>query len=279
LITAFNTATSETLTRNGLGRFTITLGAAGTFDFSQQTDAIWQTLGFLGTTDVAGTVALADERRYNNGEWILADAGFPQTIEFAALIGNSEEVFSCTNAVIKLQGNNVLNWDNPPVNLDMEVSSEGAFVAIQDTTIACRYWRIFIDDPKNPNIAVSVAFMSSSVVTVNTNFATGFSRNRIDQSDVVYSEGGQLYVNRKPRLLKLSSCQVQFLKADELKEVEQLFYDLGVGRPFFICIDPTTSVSQSLTQMTHYVEVEGDTTFQHVINSYYNLSFSLREVL
>ena len=95
----------------------------------------------------------------------------------------------------------------------------------------------------------------------------------------MFSEAGQLYVDRRPKVLSLSSLSVQFLKESELVEIEQLFYDLGTDVPFFLCIDPTTAVSTSMSQMTHYVAVTSSFSLQHVLNSYYNLSFSLREVL
>jgi len=279
LITAFNAATSQTLSRNGAGKFVITLGGAGTFNFGTSTNAIWTALGFLSVADVAGTVATADERRYSTSEWIKVDLGFPQIANFAALIPPSNTAASFPTATISLQGNNTDTWAAPAVDLPMEVSSNGAFVAPDVTTSPCRYWRIKIVDVKNSALTAAVAYMGDSVINTNTNVATEFSRVRQDTSQRLSSEGGQLYIQRGPRVMTLSNMNVYFLKAQELTDMEQLVYDLGTGRPFFICIDPEQGVSSSLSQMTHYVEVEGDVTFSHVLASYYNLSFALREVL
>lgn len=280
LITAFNTATSQTLTRNDLGRFIITLGSSGTVNFSNDTNAIWETLGFLRVSDETATIFTADERRYNNGEWIKVDNGFPQVCDFAALLGPTNEAFSCPTAEIRLQGNNVDYWESPAADYAMEVSSVGAFYApALDTMPTCRYWRILVKDYKNSNIALSVAYMGTATIPLNTNFSIGFSRNRIDQSLRLYSEGGQLYVDRRPKLLTITSAQILFLKDQDLEDIEQLVFDLGTGTPFFIVIDPQIQVSRSLEKMTHYVELDGDVTFTHVLNSYYNLSFQMREVL
>lgn len=279
LITAFNTATSTTLSRNSLGRFVITLGGAGTLNLATTTDSIWSTLGFLGTSDLSGTAFTADERRYNTSEWIKVDLGIPQVAQFSCLIPPSETVFSSPTAAIYLQGDNVDDWTSPAVNLPMEVSSVGAFVAPDITTQPCRYWRIQIVDVKNSSISAAVAYIGDAVISSNTNVATGFTRTRTDQSQRLYSEGGQLYVNRKPRLLTISGSGVQFLKGQDLIDMEQLIFDLGTGRPFFLCLDPTKAVSTSLGQMTHYVEVDGEASLSHVLNSYYNLSLNFREVL
>lgn len=95
----------------------------------------------------------------------------------------------------------------------------------------------------------------------------------------LFSEGGQLYTDRKPRVLTITGASVQYLKDTELKDMEQLAYDLGTGRPFFLCMDPLKQVSTTLDQMTNYVEVDAEVQFNHVLNSYYNFSFTLREVL
>ena len=280
LITHFNSVTSQTLSRNSNGKFIITLGSSGTVNFSNQTNAVWSTLGFLVSTDATGTVFTADDRRYNNGEWIKTDTQIPQSVTFACLIPKNEQIFSLASAQsIKLQGNNVDIWDSPQVEVDMEVSSAGAFACPSDTLDPCRYWRIYIDDKTNSSIEVSVAYIGSSVVTENTNMAIGFSRKLVDPSQKVYSESGQLYVDRKPRYTMIESVNVMYLKDDDLEAMENLYYDLGQGRPFFIVIDPQTEVSRSIDHMTYYVQVDGDPVFQHVISGYHNLSFTLREVI
>ena len=171
LITAFNTATGQTLSRNSLGRFVITLGSSGTVNFTSNTSAIWDTLGFFRVADETGTIFTADERRYNNGEWIKVDLGFPQSLDFSSIIAPSGEIFSASTAEIRLQGNNVDEWTSPQVNELMEVSGAGAFIAPQTTLTTCRYWRIRIKDYKNPSISVAVAYMGTGFITINTNLS------------------------------------------------------------------------------------------------------------
>ena len=279
LITAFNTATGATLSRNSLGRFVITLGGSGTLNLGTTTNAIWDLLGFLETADITRTVFTADEARYSSGEWIKVDMGITQSCQFAALIMPSNTVFSAPNAVIKLQGNNLDLWDAPPVEIIMNMSAQGAFTGPPSATQACRFWRIFIKDRTNNALSFGVAYIGDATIFANTNIATGLTRSYEDSSEKLYAESGALFTDRRPKSLSLSSMNVQFLKGDELVEIEQLMYDLGDNLPFFLILDPTLVVSTNASEMTHYVTVSGGFTLSHVLNSYYNLSFQLKEYL
>lgn len=290
LITAFNAAVDDplapvpvvipaTLSKVANGFKITSTSGSKTFKLGNQTDSVWSTLGFLTTADKIGTSIEADEMRHNNGAWIKVDLGMPQNLDFAALLPPANEAFSCSAASIKMQGNNIDYWlDDFPVNLDFEVSDQGAFFA-GDPSQPCRYWRIFIDDPTNDAIEIAVAWMGSAVICSNTNIATGFTRSREDTSVKLVSENGTFYIDRRPKVLTLSSISVQLLRAEELLEMEQLFYDLGIEKPFFLCIDPKKQVSSNLAQMTHYVAATNALQLQHVLRDYYNLSIELREVL
>lgn len=281
LITAFNTATSGSGANMSIGdgeRFSISFSTSKTLKISNQTNAAWYMLGFLGTSDRTGTGISADERRYNTGIYFKVDLGLPQLVDFAALLGLAGEVFKCNTAQIKMQGNNIDQWTDMPVNLDFEVSGEGAFFS-ETPSQPCRFWRIFINDVKNENAEIAVAFMGSAVICSNTNIATGFTRSREDTSIKLISENGTFYIDRRPKVLSISSMSVQFLKDDELMEMEQLFYDLGIEQPFFLCMDPKKQVSTKLSQMTHYLSVTSPLQLQHVLRGYYNLSIELREVV
>jgi hypothetical protein len=268
-----------TLSQGSGDRIIISFLADKTLNISNQTDAIWFTLGFLGTTNRTGSILSADERRYNTGAWIKVDLGMPQDVDFAALLAPAGETFACDTATIRLQGNNLDLWqDDMPVDQEFEVSGDGAFFS-GTVEQPCRFWRIFIDDRTNNAIQAAVGFMGSSVIPVNTNIATGFSRSREDTSIKLVSENGTFYIDRRPKVLSLSSISVQLLKDDELMELEQLFYDLGIEKPFFLSIDPKKQVSQKLSQMTHYVAVTSPLQLQHVLRGYYNLSIELREVV
>lgn len=249
-----------------------------TLNISNQANSIWNILGYYGTSDRSGPIVYADEQRHSTGEWFKIDLGLPQIADFSAILPEANSVFKMRTSRIRLQGNNLDIWENPPVDLDYEVNDFGAFIAPNNAQ-PCRFWRIFIDDKKNPNVEAAVMYLGSAVIPTNTNISTGFTRIREDLSVKLVSESGAVYVDRRPKQLALSSVQIMYLKDDELEEMEQLFYDLGVEKPFFLCIDPRNNVSSKLSQMTHYVSVTSPLQLQHVLRGYYNLAVELREVI
>lgn len=259
-------------------RFALNLGTSKTLKLSNQTDAAWEMLGYMGIGDRTGTFISADERRYRTEVIIKVDLGLPQLVDFGAMLAPAGEVFKCNTATIKMQGNNIDQWDAMPVDLEFEVSGEGAFFS-ETPSQPCRFWRIVIEDLTNDAIEIAQIFIGSAVICSNTNIATGFTRQREDTSIKLVSENGTFYIDRRPKVLSLSNMSVQFLKDDELIEMEQLFYDLGIEKPFFLCIDPKKQVSSMLSQMTHYVAVTSPLQLQHVLRGYYNLSVELREVV
>lgn len=279
LITHFNTVTGQTLSRDAYGKFSITLGASGSLNLSSTSNAAWSMLGFLSSSDLNGTVFQADEARYHTAEWLRVDMGLPQLPTFAAIIPQANTVFSGRIATITLEGNNINEWSSPPVSVAMEVSDAGAFVAIDSTTQPCRFWRLKIVDKTNANLSGAVAYIGDSVALSDTNISVGFNRMREDQSVRLYSESGALYIDKRPKVMSLSGVSIQYLKDTELKDFEQLFYDIGIGSPFFLVVDPKKGVSSQLCDMTHYVYALNPPQFSHVLRGYYNLSVELREAL
>lgn len=282
LASAFATASaglSLTLTRDSAGICRINKASSFTLNLSQTTNAMWGTLGFLSTSDIAAPVIPANEARYSTGEWLKADMFLGQSVDFACLIPINGEAFSLLpNGAVYLQGNNLDVWDNPQVNERMEVDYLGAFIAPEGLA-ACRYWRIYINDPSNNSIKVAQAYIGSAYIPENTNIATGFSRSSRDLSIRSFSENGTMYVDRRPKALSINSLQMQYMRLTDRSDFEQLMYDLGQENAFFLVLDPSESISERLSDMSYYVSLEGDSVFTHVILDYFNASFNLREVI
>lgn len=280
LITAFGTASgglSLTLARNS-GIFQIS-GASFTLNLSTTTNAIWDTLGFLSAVDITGPLLYANEARYSNVEWLKVDVGLPQSPDFSCLIPKNGQAFTLTpSGEVYLEGNNVDLWDAPEVSERMEVDYAGAFLAPADLS-PCRYWRIAIYDKSNSDIQAAQAYIGSAVIPTATNIATGFSRASKDLSNRMYSESGAMFVDRRPKIKDFGGMGVQLATGADLRNIEQLLYDVGTENPFFLCLDPELGVSERLSEMTHYVTLESDSVMSHELRDYYNISFSLREVI
>jgi len=285
--TALNVAsTSWICTYDSSSTFKFTIErSAGTADLrkSQTTNSAWDMLGFSGNTDLSGSPFVADEQRNHTSEWVQCDLGVPQQATFVGLISGIDEIFTLSEtATVKIKANNIDFWTSPPVDITIDVEDAGCLKFIDViNTASYRYWRVEFVDRLNyrgpEGIKIAYVYVGDHVTMTNTNIARGFSKQLIDPSNVLESENGALFFETRPRYLSISSAQIQLLNGAELREIEQTFYDLGVREPFFISIDPSMAVSDSLGELTRFMVMTAAPTFDHIIRDYYNIQFEMRE--
>ncbi len=285
--TQLNASSSNwTCTYDNVSTFKFTIDrSAGTevLRKSQTTDAVWSTLGYTGNTDISTAPFIADEQRNHTSEWVKCDVGVPQQATFASIISGIDTIFTLSEtATVKLQANNIDYWFNPPVDITIPVTSLGVFQFLDDANEdAYRFWRFEIIDQLNylgpEGLELAYIYIGDHVTMTATNIARGFSQSLIDPSVQLQSENGALFYEIKPRYLTLSNCTIQLLSGAEQRELQQLFYDLGVRTPFFISIDPDTEVSLNLEELTKFVVMTRAPVFEHVFRNYYNINFEMRE--
>lgn len=250
---------------------------------SSTTDAAWDMLGFTGTTDLTTSPFVAMEQRNHTEEWLQCDVGVPQNATFGALIGPIGEVLNLSNtANLRLQANNIDYWIDPPVDIAMSLDSQGSFQFLDDTvTDSYRYWRIYIKDRLNyrgpQGIKIAHAYIGSDVTLTGSNIGPGFGKTLVDPSLVQYSESGAAFYEVRTKYLSIPNMSIQLLSGSEQRELEQLFYDLGVQTPFYVSLDPKLEVSNSLQELTRYVLMQRPVNLQHIIRDYYSFSMEMRE--
>lgn len=283
--TQLNLASSNwTVTYNvPTGKFTIAHTGSATLRITQTTSAVWDTIGFTGTTDLTGTSFLADAQRNHTSEWIQCDLGVPQLATFSALLSGIDEIFTLSEtATVKLRANNIDYWVSPPVDIVIPVTDLGCFYFFDDLVIdSYRFWRIEIIDRGNYNgpegIEIAYGYIGDHTTITTSNIASGFRQELTDPSVGMQSERGALFVEIKPRYLTIASCNIQLLSDDEQREMQQLFYDLGVRNPFLVSIDPSTEISEKLEELTRFVIMTNSPSLDHIFRSYYNINFQMRE--
>lgn len=285
--TQLNASSSNwTVTYNSSTTFKFTIArSSGTAVLrkSQTSNAAWDMLGFSGNSDISGSPFVADEQRNHTSEWVQCDLGVPQQATFAAMISEIDNVFTLSEtATVKLRANNIDYWQSPPVDITIPVTDLGVFQFIDDTnTASYRFWRIEFIDRLNylgpEGIKVAYVYIGDHTSMTMTNIAVGFEKELVDPTVSLQSEVGALFFEIKPRYLKISGNEIQLIQGTERKELEQLFYDLGVREPFFVSIDPGLAVTTELEDLTRFMIMESNPTFQHVIRNYYNVRFSMRE--
>lgn len=285
--TQLNASSSNwTCTYNNTTTFKFTIDrSSGTevLRLSQTTNAAWDTLGFTGVSDTSSAPFVADEQRNHTSEWLQCDLGVPQLATFAAIISGIDELFTLSQtATVKLRANNIDLWTSPPVDITIPVGDASVMRMLEDDNEATyRYWRFEIIDKYNPNgpegFEFAYVYIGDYTTITLSNIAQGFTKELVDPSVQLQSENGALFFETRPRYLGISGCQIQLLSGSERKEIEQLFYELGVRDPFFVSIDPGVEVTEDLEELTRFVVMTSPPTLENIFRNYYNINFEMRE--
>ena len=249
---------------------------------SVTTDAVWDTLGYNSATDVSGSPFVADEQRNHTSEWVQCDLGIPQLATFGGILSGIDKVFTLSNsATVKVRANNIDYWIAPPVDITITPGNTSAMSFLDANTNTYRFWRFEIMDRQNyrgpEGLEFAFIYLGDHTTITNTNWATGFSKELTDPSNVLQSESGALFFEKRPRYLTLNNCSIQLINAQEREDIEQLFYDIGTREPMFVSIDPDVSVSLALEELTRFMVMTQPPTLDHVLRDYYNISFQMRE--
>lgn len=265
-------------------KFRFAHASGHTLKFSNQTDAAWSILGFTATVDeVISTEREADEQRNHTSERVTFDLGYNQDITFFGLISPLDRLFPISStATIKLYGNNLNQWDSPPLTIDLERTDGGIFKFTDDITTGYRFWRFEYLDQKNPlgpdGIQIGYIYLGD-YTTLERNYSSGFTKEFIDPSIVQESESGALYFDKKTKYATFKSLSIELINKDQRDTLEQLFFNLGKTTPFFVSLDPTQCISNDLYDLTKYVVFSEEPQFRHVVRDLTSMSFALREVL
>lgn len=254
-----------------------------TLRLSQSFFAVWDTLGFIGTTDQ--NAAAADEQRNHTYESVTFDLGIAKRCRAAIVIAPSGTSFPfSTTAEITIQANSVNDWSNPPLEETLTHDRRGAAVFLDfldDTTY--RYWRITFTDRTNTDgpesMLVSNIYLGDYVSLEANNVDTGFKRKLVDPSEKSYSDSGVMYARTKTKYWTFGGLEMRYLTDDDRDEIETMVEELGTTTPFFIAIDPLANISTAVTEHTKYVVFDGEPDLDHILYNMYSFSFSVREVL
>lgn len=269
-------------------KFSIANTGSKTLTISNDTNAIWDDIGFTGSLDQTGTSFTADEQRNHTSETLLFDLGYAAEIRFFGAISKLDEVFSIsTNATIKIQANNLNQWTSPPLDISLTRYDSGIYQFLESETYSdtkYRYWRFYIEDRANPLgpsgcIKISNVYIGDYLSLTTRNIVNGFTKVVADPSIRSESENGALYFDKRTKYTLLSSIGFAYIEQDDRQTLETLYDRVGLTTPFYISIDPGLNISNQLDDLTKYVIYDSAPQMDHVISSKFNYSISFREVI
>ena len=271
-------------------RFSITHlnGDVETFRGSATTRSVADTIGFNDSDiEFNGAVSFeAPQIRNHTYNAIKIDLIKSENPTFLGAIWPINEASGLSeNAVIELRANNVDDMENADLVVSLEVSENGLFnfMDLAKADNDYRYWELRIDDKANFNyysdFRLSYLYLGDHFAFSTTNIAQGFNMELVDPTIRQDSEGGQAYYLLKNKYWKFDALQTQLIQKADRDEFQQLFFDLGIATPFFISIDPSTSLTNKLDDLTKFATIDQSPKFSHVFLEYFNMSFSMREVV
>lgn len=286
ITSALNTSSSQwTVSYNSsTDEFEVIRSVSGTLRFSQQTNAIWDTIGFVGVIDSTNTAFYADEPRLHTSEWVVVDAGAVLPVKMFCIVSEIDLPFSIsTTATVYLHGNNSDSWAAPAFSMAGDVTERGIFWNIsEDTFSSYRFWKFEFVDRTNlngPNFALGHMFIGDILNFETTNVAKGFTRTIIDPSIAQISESGTVYYDIRTPYESFNSLTVQNATSEERQMVKDMFDVNGVHTPFFVSLDPFLQFSDETDEYTRYVQFETPPMATHKFIDYYDITMSLREAI
>lgn len=274
----------------GTYKFTLTNSSSYTLRLATAMEAIWDTIGFTGTTDRSGdTDYEADEQRNHTSEFIRFDFGFQAQIDFVAIISDvaSDLPFSSA-ATITLKANNIDDEASAPLSKTLTREDKGIFEFIDDdfpvaANRSYRFWFISFEDKYNPNgpeaFGIGNIYLGDFTYLQNRNIDKGFNFSNFDPSTSSESQAGVLFFDERTKFDRIKSVAVNFLDETDKQTIIDTFRTVGRTIPFYISLDPGLNISNTLTTFTKFVLFEREPTFTHITHDLFSTVLEFREVV
>lgn len=281
--TLMNTVSSGyTVTFDNDFKFKFTKATNFLLRLSVTTNSIFPTLGFSGIIDINGTSLKAESVSNHTSEWAIFDFGFAASIDFLAMIGNIDEIFTLSpTAQIKAYANNILDFSTPALEIALNRFDSGVFNFIDNEDSAYRYWKIeFIDKTNNlgpEGFTISNLYLGDYQTLQSRNIENGFVQNFLDKSEKYEAESGRMFFDKKAKYKTFDSCSLGFLEKSDRIMFEEMFQKLGISEPFYVAFDPKGNFTNDISDMTKFVNFNSDPQIRHIIRDIFSISLSLRE--
>lgn len=272
-------------TSGGTYKFTISNTGSVTLVLTSTTNAIWDTIGFTGTSDLTSTSFTATEQRNHTSEYLTFDLGYQAPIDFLGVIGAISTSFKIsTAATVTLKGNNLNDFTSPPFSNSATVTANGIFNFFDnDTDNRYRFWQLEIEDKFNPEgptaLQVGNVYMGTYDTFTTRNIGKAFSMINNDPSDISESESGVVFADQRSKYRILQSMPFFALDLASREIIEDLFEDVGITVPFYVSVDPQTRITTDISDLTMYGLFMNSPKFDHIVKGLFTTNLRIREVV
>lgn len=265
-------------------KFTIGNSSSVTLRLSQSTNSIWDDLGYTTSSDLTGTSFESTENRIHTSEYLRFDMGWQTPIDFTALISDISKSFPLSStATVTLKANNIdTNWGSAPFSQTLTVTDKGVFVFQNDTDAKYRFWRLEIVDRTNTGgvgIELGQVYLGSWQTLTSRNVSTGFAESLSDPSVRSESEAGVLYFDKRSKFTRFSDLRIENIGSADMAIIKDVFNNVGKTSPFYVTLDPLTSINSDITVYTKYVLFDSEPIYENIMKDVFSTTLQLREVI
>jgi len=252
---------------------------------STTTDAAWGMLGYIGAVDDdVGTGQAADSVRVHTSESLLFDLTSALQVTALFCIGPADTPFSIpATAACTIKANSTNDFASPPLSVSLTPDNNGIFWIsdlISDTTY--RYWKFEFEDKENPS-GPSVFDIRNIYLgdhdTLSRNANNGFNFRLVDPSVSNESTNGARFYRLLSKFHVIENINFEWLTAADRIVLRNLYSSVGNTTPFFVAVDPGVVISESLSEFTKYVTIEGAPPQVHQRYTFFSHQFGFREVV
>jgi len=260
--------------------FTISNTGSVTLRLSEQTNATWDTIGYVTSVDKTDTSFEADEQRNHTSEFITYDFQDNPKITFISLLGPLPNRFTISSsATITIKANNINDFDNPPIDETIPIQIDGAYGFFNEEEEGYRFWKIEIIDkynPSGPQFEIGHIYFGT-YETLSYNISNNFTHGFTDRSEVSEAVSGAKYFDEKAKVFYFSNMGVNYISQEDRDKLKKLFNKNGITKPFYFSLDPGNEISDEVSEFTKYVQFTDSPVFEHVVFDKFIYRFDLLE--
>jgi hypothetical protein len=184
-----------------------------------------------------------------------------------------------SNAVIKIQANATPYWVNPAVNVTLSFDEErDVLTYFWATSQEYRYWRIYIEDPKNTDFYIELGTVFLGKATQLSKIPdNGFTFTQEDRSLITENEYGHQYVDIYP-IRKTIVFNYSVLPYSDIATLDTMFKRIGIHTPIMVTMDATETQFDK-DQFTIYGRFDKKYIQQHQTVNFYKTDLTVVETL
>lgn len=263
-------------------KFKISRTSSFTFRVDNVLNSIAQTIGFVSLVDYVGSSLTAERISNHTSEWATFDFGYAASVDFVAIIGPVDEIFTISpTAEVKIYANNINDFTSPAFTKTLTRYDAGIINFIDDYDSSFRYWKIEIKDANNINgpqcFSIGNIYIGDYQTLESRNLENGFTQTFGDKSEKYEAESGALFFDKRQKIKSFEGISLGYLNKTDKKMFDSMFQKLGLSESFYVSLDPTGCFTDDLDELTRFVRFNSEPQYRHIVRDIFSISTSFSE--